>query len=216
MLLFQPIVLMMSLDVAIVYGYLYLLFTTFTFVFEQQYGFTTGQAGLVYLGLGIGSLLGLFIFGAASDRILKSQAKKNNGVFKPEFRLPPLVPGAILVPIGLFWYGWSAQAHTHYIVPILGSGCVGLGLLGIFLGTQTYVVDAFPRYAASATAAMTILRSLFGAVLPLAGQSMYATLGLGWGNSLLAFIALATVPLPFLFMKYGERIRTSPRFAIEL
>lgn len=216
LLIFQPIVLLMALLMSVTYGYLYLLFTTFTFVFEQQYGFTSGQAGLVYLGLGIGCLLGLVIFGGGSDWLLKKKAAANNGVFKPEYRLPPLIPGSLLVPIGLFWYGWSAQEHTHYIVPILGSGLVGLGLIATFMGTQTYVIDAFPRYAASATAAMTILRSAVGAVLPLAGQSMYGSLGLGWGNSLLAFIALAFLPVPFLFLKYGERIRTSERFKIEL
>ena len=81
---------------------------------------------------------------------------------------------------------------------------------------QLYLVDAFTIYAASALAANTVLRSLLGALLPLAGQKMYMTLGLGWGNSLLAFIALAMCTIPFIFYKYGERIRTSPRFQINL
>jgi hypothetical protein len=62
-------------------------------------------------------------------------------------------------------------------------------------------------YAASAMAANTIIRSVFGAVLPLAGQQMYNSLGYGWGNSLLAFIALAMSLFPILFYKYGEQIR---------
>jgi hypothetical protein len=78
----------------------------------------------------------------------------------------------------------------------------------------TYMVDAFSTYAASALAANTVLRSLCGALLPLAGRKMYATLGLGWGNSLLAFIALAMCPLPVLFYIYGARIRT--RFPVKL
>jgi hypothetical protein len=73
---------------------------------------------------------------------------------------------------------------------------------------QTYIIDAFTLYAASGVAAGTIMRSLFGAVLPLAGQSMYDALGLGWGNSLLGFLALAMAPVPWVFWKYGERIRT--------
>ena len=78
----------------------------------------------------------------------------------------------------------------------------------------TYLVDAFTVHAASALAANALLRSLAGALLPLAGQKMYATLGLGWGNSLLAFIALVMCPIPWIFYKYGERIRTSPRFQV--
>lgn len=80
----------------------------------------------------------------------------------------------------------------------------------------TYLVDAFTRYAASAMAANTVLRSLGGALLPLCGAKMYHALGYGWGNSLLGFISLAMlIPLWFL-MKYGERIRTHPRFQVNL
>ena len=93
---------------------------------------------------------------------------------------------------------------------------VGLGLLATFMPIQTYLVDAFTTYAASALAANTVLRSLVGALLPLAGQKMYATLGLGWGNSLLAFIAIAMCPIPIILYRYGERIRKSPRFQVEL
>ena len=116
----------------------------------------------------------------------------------------------------VFLYGWTADKHIFWFVPILGTGLVGLGLLATFMPIQTYLVDAFTIYAASALAANTVLRSLVGALLPLAGQKMYATLGLGWGNSLLAFIALAMCPIPVIFYKYGERIRKSPRFQVTL
>ena len=82
--------------------------------------------------------------------------------------------------------------------------------------TQTYLVDAFTLHAASALAANTVLRSLIGALLPLAGQQMYDTLGLGWGNSLLAFISVAMCPIPWIFYRYGERIRKNPRFQVKL
>jgi hypothetical protein len=72
---------------------------------------------------------------------------------------------------------------------------------------QTYLIDAFTKYAASATAAATILRSVLAALIPLAGQPMYDKLGVGWGNSLLGFLALAMAPIPWIFWKYGERIR---------
>jgi hypothetical protein len=80
---------------------------------------------------------------------------------------------------------------------------------------STYLVDAFTIYAASAMAANTVFRSLAGAMLPLAGPKMYQALGLGWGNSLLGFIALALCVLPVIFWLYGERIRTSKRFQVE-
>ena len=80
--------------------------------------------------------------------------------------------------------------------------------------TQTYLVDAFTVYAASVSAAMTVFRSLFGALLPLVGNSMYDALGLGWGTSLLGFIAVAFIPMPLVFWRYGQRIRESKLFKV--
>jgi hypothetical protein len=72
---------------------------------------------------------------------------------------------------------------------------------------QNYLLDTYPQYAASVTAALTVLRSLLGALLPLGGLQMYDALGIGWGNSLLAFISLALVPIPLGFFVFGERLR---------
>lgn len=208
MLLRSPIVLITSIYVGLVYGYTYLLFTSFSSLYESIYGFSQGSVGLTYLGFGIGCAIGLLLFGTLSDRVVNaSTLRGEGGKWKPEYRLPPLLPGSLLVPIGLFWYGWSAEAGAHWIMPIIGTGWVGLGTLAVFMPVQTYLVDAFEIYAASASAANTLLRCLFGAFLPLAGPSMYSALGQGWGNSLLAFIALTFTPMAWIIYRYGERIR---------
>ena len=129
MLFLSPIVLLLSTFAATVYGYMYLCFTTFPAIFEQQYEFSSGSSGLSYLGIGVGSFVGLAIAGATSDRTVKSMAAKNNSTAKPEDRLPLLLLGALFVPAGLFWYGWSAEAKTHYIVPIIGTSLLGIGIV---------------------------------------------------------------------------------------
>jgi len=86
--------------------------------------------------------------------------------------------------------------------------------MGIFAPLQTYMIDCFPQFAASAIAGMTALRCLFGAMLPLAGPKMYESLGLGWGNSMLGFLAIAFIPVPALLFKYGKTIRQ--RYPINL
>lgn len=213
LLLFSPIVLATSLYAGVVYGYQYLMFSTFTYVFQEQYGFTTNSVGLTFLGIGIGSLLGLFAIGAVSDRMVKAKSKPRpdtpSGTMQPEYRLPPLVVGAFFIPAGLFLYGWSAQYKTHWIVPIIGTAFIGIGNIAVFMCIVSYLVDAFTTYAASALAANTVVRSIMGAILPLAGQSMYAALGLGWGNNLLGFIAVACIPVPVVLIRYGERWRKS-------
>jgi len=212
MLVFSPIVFLLSAYVAIVYTYLYLLFTTFTTVFKETYGFTTGTAGLAFLGIGVGGILGQLNYTFWANYDYRKRAAMGN--FKPEDRLPMMIPGAFAMPIGLFWYGWSVQAHVHWICPIIATGFVGYGLLMIFMAPATYLVDVFTLHAASAMAANTVLRSVCAAIIPLAGEKMYSALGLGWGNSLLGFVAVACIPIPFFFIRYGEAIRT--RYPLKL
>ncbi|KAF3764658.1 hypothetical protein M406DRAFT_62224 [Cryphonectria parasitica EP155] len=208
LLLRTPIVSLFAVYMAVVYGYLYLMFTSITEVFEGSYGFSTQDAGLVYLGLGVGSMGGLALFSITSDRYLKKMSTREGKGMKPEYRLQQLPIGAILLPVGFFIYGWTAEYRVHWIAPIIGTAVIGVGNIIIFMALQMYLVDAFTIYAASALASNTVIRSIAGAVLPLCGLQMYAKLGLGWGNSLLAFIAVAMIPVPFFILKKGEWLRT--------
>ncbi|PNS19650.1 hypothetical protein CAC42_7494 [Sphaceloma murrayae] len=209
----SPLVFMFTMYLSIVYGFCYLLFVTITEVFEGAYGFSTGIAGLAFLGIGIGMFLGLAVFGSTSDRrmrSLKAKAEASGGSVDdvpPEVRLELMVIAALVVPIGLFWYGWSAEKRIHFIMPIIGTAWFGVGLMGIFLSVQTYLVDCYPLYAASVTSTHMVMRSLLGAFLPLAGRPLYSNLGLGWGNSVLGFVAVAMIPLPVALLKYGGRVR---------
>ncbi|THW79947.1 MFS general substrate transporter [Aureobasidium pullulans] len=191
MLCFSPIVFLTSFYVAVV-----------------------SNVGLSYIASGIGMFVGLVLTGASSDRILKLLSARNNGEMKPEFRLPPLIFLGITMPIGLFIYGWTAQNHVQWSVPMLGTLFFGIGVISCLICIQTYLIDAFTMHAASAMAANTLLRSILGGLLPLAGLDMYDALGLGWGNSLLGFVALALLPIPVVFYWYGERIRN--RFPVKL
>ncbi|KAJ4982618.1 major facilitator superfamily transporter [Stagonosporopsis vannaccii] len=205
MLLRSTICFVICLYVAITYTYLYILFTTFTSVFKNQYHWRGGITGLSFLGLGVGSLIGQLVYVHYGNRTVSKHIER--GDFKPEHRLYIMCIGGFFLPIGLLIYGWSAHFQTHYMVPLVGTGIIGLGLLMSFMPANTYLIDVFTMHAASAMAANTVLRSLMAALVPLSSQKMYAAMGLGWGNSLLAFVSLALVPIPFLFIKYGESIR---------
>lgn len=138
------------------------------------------------------------------------------GELRPELRLPPMIVGALFVPVGLVVFGWTAEYHTHWIFPILGTGFFGFGVMTTILPTQTYLVDGYPLYAASALAVVEVTQSVAGGLFPLAGPSLYNNLGLGWGNSILAFIALVFAPVPVILLIYGERIRHTKKFQVKL
>jgi multidrug resistance protein len=140
MLFLSPIVLLLSIYIAFLFGYLYLFVTTFPRVFTAQYGFSTGSTGLTYLGLGIGMLLGIVITGRTSDILYRRLAAQNKGTEEPEFRLPPLVVSAPLVSVAFFWYGWSTEAKVQWIVPILGTVFFGLGLMPGFVSISSHLL----------------------------------------------------------------------------
>jgi hypothetical protein len=140
MLFLSPIIFLVSINMAVVYGYLYLLFTTFPRVFEGKYGFTDGNIGLTYLGVGIGGFFGLALCAAMSDRLVVSLTKRNGGTPKPEYRLPAMLAGSLCVPIGLFLYGWTAEKKLHWILPIIGTGFLGAGLFANFVSTLAYML----------------------------------------------------------------------------
>ncbi|KAL8759658.1 MAG: hypothetical protein Q9199_000619 [Rusavskia elegans] len=210
----QPIVQVMALYTAYLYGLMYLLLSTFPVLWTGQYHQSVGIAGLNYISLGVGFTLGAQILSPLNDRIYRTLKKKNGGVGKPEYRIPIMVPGSVLVPIGLFIYAWTAQYNTHWIGPNIGAALFAAGGIAGFQSVQTYLVDAYTRYAASAIAAATVLRSLAGFSFPPFAPYMYDKLGYGWGNSLLGFLAVALgLPAPILLWTYGEKLRKKSPFA---
>lgn len=143
-------VFILSLYVAIVYGILYLMFSTFTFVFAMQYGFGTGTVGLAYLPTGIGMLFGTMTFGVLTDIVVKKKIAQN-GKTVPEDRLPiwMTLPSGLLVVASLFWYGWSTEQHTHWIVPMIGVAMFCFGLMGIMVSyslDQSLQVPPLTKY----------------------------------------------------------------------
>ncbi|KAF3761241.1 hypothetical protein M406DRAFT_100360 [Cryphonectria parasitica EP155] len=214
MLFLSPIVFLLSLYMSFAYGTLYLLFTTIPTVFEDTYGFNIGLTGLVYLGLGTGTTIGWLVITLYSDKSVIRLAKKRDGEFEPEMRLWLAIWFSWALPITFFWYGWCAEYKVHWMSAILSLVPFGFGIMGIFLPINTYLVDCYPMYAASAMAANTELRSLVGALLPLAGTPMYNALGLGWGNSLLGFLCILMIPLPIIFNRFGKRLRQLEKFKL--
>lgn len=134
MLIFSPITLLLSLYCAFVFGLLYLLFTTFASVFSEQYNFSTGVSGLAYLGVGLGMAVGVALFSILSDKVASKKQDKTSGEqWKPERRLLLMIWLGPVLPLGFFWYGWSAYYKTHWIVPLVGTGFIGIGSLMIMV-----------------------------------------------------------------------------------
>jgi hypothetical protein len=143
MLIFSPIVMPLTIYTGFVYGILYFLFTTYSFVFTEHYGFSLGQVGLVYIPIGIGMVCGIAYLGHFSDANIKK--KQALGSVVPEDRIPPhlVLPGSIAFAAGIFLYGWTVEYVVHWIVPMIGTAIVGFGMIAIFVSYYSSLSKEF-------------------------------------------------------------------------
>lgn len=231
-LIFEPIVSILTLYTAVLYGILYLNFAAYPIIFQQQRGWSAGIGGLAFLGILVGTVLSIIVsvvrhsysFPFQNGRKLMRQVYiqpqylrtlKKRGYSTPEDRLPPAIWGGVLVVIGLAGFAATNGPDVHWIAPIIFGVPFGLGIIVSFLATIGYLVDSYTIYAASVLAANSVLRSLFGAAFPLFTSYMYRDLGTHWASALPGFIALALVPFCYIFWRYGAKIRARCRYAAD-
>lgn len=133
MLLQEPIVQAVAVYSSFAFAVLFGFFEAYPFAFQLHYKFTLAQTGLCFFGITVGILLGCAIY-LLQDRLFYMPAfKKHHGHPPPEIRLIPAMIGSFLMPIGLFWFGWTANGKIHWIVPVMAGAPFGAGLVLVFL-----------------------------------------------------------------------------------
>jgi hypothetical protein len=210
----EPIVLLFSIYMSIIYGTLYMLFAAYPIVFQQVRGWSEGIGGLAFLGILVGMIIAVAYTFPENFRYAKKCAETTDRL-APELRLPPSMVGGIALPIGLFWFAWTNSPSIHWMASVAAGAPFGFGMVLVFLSVFNYLIDSYTIFAASVLAANSALRSLFGMAFPLFTTYMYENLGIHWASSIPAFLSLACVPFPFIFYKYGARIRKRCTYAAE-
>lgn len=210
LLFLEPMLACLCVFTAILLGILYLFFGSFPKTFRELHGFNASEVGLTFIGLLVG-----MIAAVCTDPIWRRiyiKLCKRAGGPRPEYRLPSGLAGAFLVPIGLFWFAGTSSTSIHPVVPILGSTVFAVGTLLVFSSVFTYVVEAYPVYAASAMAANSLVRSCFAGAFPLFADQMYNKLGFVGAGCLLGGLCCVMPPGMWFFLKHGHRLRERSRF----
>ncbi|KAI9718318.1 MAG: hypothetical protein M1828_006783 [Chrysothrix sp. TS-e1954] len=212
MLALEPILVLLTVYMSVIYGIIYLFFEVFPITFQMDRGLNLGVGALPFLALLLGVILGSFVIYAFTKYRFAPRLQREGHV-TPEERLLPMFVGGLLMPVGLFWFAWTSNPSVSIWAQIIAIIPTGAGILIIFMQGLNYIIDVYLFHANSAIAANTFIRSWAGAGFPMFATYMYQRLGVPWATSLLAFICVACYPVPILFYIYGEKIRKLSKFS---
>ncbi|OGE52120.1 hypothetical protein PENARI_c011G06199 [Penicillium arizonense] len=218
----EPILIVMTTYLTLVYGSLYLSYQLFPRQFQGR-GWSKPAATLPFIAVGLGVLTALGLFSTFTmtwykRRWMAAQKGSNESEsvtparVAPEGRLPPMVFGAVLLPPALLWFGWTGD--THWVAQVIACYAIGLALQTIFISGIVYIVDVYPLNTVSAISIHVMVRSLVSATFPLFEGPMYETLHINWSATLLAGLSAIIMVSPILLIIFGSRIRSWSRFSV--
>ena len=156
-----PSILWSTLVYSLSIGWLIVLSESVSTIYENKasYNFTALQTGLVYISPFVGGALGTAAAGKVSDIIVRWMARRNGGIYEPEFRLVMAIPVTISTCIGLMGYGWSVQEKDKWIVPTVFFGVISFGCALGSTTSITFAVDSYRQYAGEALVTLNFSKS---------------------------------------------------------
>ncbi|KAH8886497.1 MFS general substrate transporter [Thozetella sp. PMI_491] len=208
----EPILWFFNIWISIIYGILYLCFVAYPIVFSQHRGWGPGISGLAFVGIGVGSTIAI-VMEPVWRKIINSHEKDpETGRAFPEATASVMMIGAISTAVGQLVFSWTCLPVTiHWAVPIAFGIPFGLGNTLSFIYGSNYLAGSYGIYAASALAGNAVMRSFFGGTLPLAGPAMYQKLTPQWAGTFLGLLETMLIAVPFVFYRYGAKIRAKSR-----
>ncbi|KAI9706157.1 MAG: hypothetical protein M1820_004918 [Bogoriella megaspora] len=213
----EPIIMLIALYLTVVYIILFTFFDGYDYIFTEIHHTSQGVTGLCFAGIAVG------LFGASAlvpliyrwaRRDLEKVRARGGDRLPPEFRLWFSMLGAPAITISLFWMGWTSDSSISIWSPLAASVLFGYGILCVFISSYQYIIDSYETYAASALASVTLIRYMAAGGMTIVGIPMYENLGVHYTLTVLGCISAVLVPVPYLFFKYGTKIRKHSKYAI--
>jgi hypothetical protein len=175
---------------------------------RTTYGFSALSTGLIYISPFIGGILGTAVAGKVSDIIVQAMAKRNGGLYEPEFRLVMAIPITISTVIGLIGFGWSAHDHDAWIVPTIFFGIISFGCSLGSTTAITFCVDSYRQYAGEALVTLNFSKNIFHGLV----FSLFFTKWLESDGSKKVFIYVGVIQLILMGFSipmyiFGKRAR---------
>lgn len=208
----RPIVYLITGLLALDMGVYCVMLSSLSKLWTEKYHTSEFTSSLHYIAVAIGATINGQGGSMIMDRIYAILKRRNRGVGQPEFRVPYLIPGILLMPAGLLWYGWSAERNLSWVMVDVGVAVFTLGSFTTAQAVNSYQLEEFKEFSASALAATFLLQNVLGFLMPIWAPKMYEALGYGWGNSLVALVVVVLgLPMAAVMWFWGAKIRAIGR-----
>lgn len=222
----EPIISLLALYQAVVFGTLYFMFAALPLIYTDVFGWPKEQSGLAFVGVVVGMSLSVVFSLWDNARYVRALERLNKegeeaavvvvAAAPPEMRLPACCLGGVCIVVGLLWCAWTATPKLPWLVNMAAGVPFGFGIVLVTIGSTNYLVDAYTIYAASALTVCICGRAVLGAVFPLFVRSLFMSIGVWWGQSIPAVLSLICLPFPFVFYRFGPAIRKRCKYAREV
>ncbi|KAH7924150.1 MFS general substrate transporter [Leucogyrophana mollusca] len=203
MLITEPTVQSFSVWIGFTWGVVFCLVESISPEFESLYGFDVGETGTIFVTLMLGSFIGFI----ANTYWQEAMYRKHYARKAQEARLYLPCVAALLLPIGMFIYSWTASPNVHWIAPMVGLTVFMSGAFIIYMVVFLYLADCYGPYASSALAGQSLCRNLSSFTFPLFTDQMFSRLTYKWATTLFALLAVGLVPIPYVLFFFGAKIR---------
>ncbi|KAM6517836.1 hypothetical protein FSOLCH5_006605 [Fusarium solani] len=210
--LLDPSILFTSIYSGLIYAIFYSFFEFFPLVYGNIYGMTQGQIGLVLLSNVIAVTVAALPYFAYIHFVVNASARRGHPL-TPEQRLVPALVGSVLVPIGIFLFGWTSRDSIHWIVPTMGV-CFTVGGFAVLLQTIfVYIGLAYPQYSASLFCGNGFVKQMVAFAGVLWSHPLYEAMGISKAMSLLGTLCVVCISGIFVLYYWGDRLRRRSKFA---
>jgi MFS family permease len=209
-LIHRPIIWPISLVGTLAFGVYSLMLSSYAMLWVEKYQQTELTSSLHYISIALGSTIAGQIGSRVLDRIYRVMSHRNQNDGLPEYRVPYLTSGMLLMPVGLLCYGWSAEYKLPWILVDIGALIFTLGSFVASQAVTAYQLDEFAEFGASASAASRVVSYVFAFLYPIFAPPVYGKLGYGWGNSTLSLMVITLgFPVSWVLWSWGARLRAS-------
>ncbi|KAL6916908.1 hypothetical protein ACHAPO_006749 [Fusarium lateritium] len=209
----EPVIIVLGLYLVLLYILLFSFLSGFDYIFKRTYSLTPGYQGSCFAAIASGATF----FAVCSPLLYKWSRNHTEhvrgAVVEPEFRLWPAIVTAPFLPISLFWLGWTNDSSISIWSGLGACFVFGVVLMAIYISSYEYITDSYGEHSAIALASITMSRYLIAGGMVMAARPMYGNIGVHWTMTLLGCIAVLLTPAPFLFWKYGAKLRKRSPYA---